>query len=394
MADIVREGLRAGGMGFSTSRTILHRAKDGEPVPGTYASEDELLGIGRAMGDAGAGVFELASDLIQEEHELAWMHELSKRTGRPVSFNCLQNDVRPRQWASLLAACERSAADGGRLVPQVAQRPAGLLLGHQGVVHPFLLHEGFRAIAHLPFEERIARLRTPEVRAAILENPPKVDSPVIALVTEGFHKIFPLGDPPDYEPTAEQSVAAIAKREGRSPQEVTYDLMLRQDGKELLYFPFLGYSDGNFEALREMMLHPLAVFGLSDGGAHCGLIADASIPTYLLTYWVRDRARGARIPLEQIVHRQTQKTARTYDLLDRGVLAPGMKADCNVIDFDGLRLHAPEMVHDLPTGAQRLIQKIEGYDYTVVSGEVTFEGGEATDARPGRLIRGAQPGPA
>ncbi|HIM02256.1 MAG TPA: D-aminoacylase [Myxococcales bacterium] len=393
MAEIVREGLRAGAMGFSTSRTILHRAKDGEPVPGTYAGEEELLGIGQAMGDVGAGVFELASDLVEEEKEVAWMHELSKRTGRPVSFNCLQNDIRPAQWADLLKACEASAKDGGRLIPQVAQRPAGLLMGHQGTFHPFMMYEGYRKIVDLPFEEKIAALRQPEVRASILDHPPTVESPIIAMLTQGFHKLFPLGDPPDYEPDESKSVAAIAKREGKTPSEITYDLMMEQDGKELLYFPFLGYTDTNFDTLREMMLHPLTVFGLSDGGAHCGLISDASIPTYLLTHWVRDRTRGERIPLEQIVQLQTQKTAQCYDLLDRGVLGPGMKADLNVIDFDRLLLHPPEMAHDLPTGAARLIQRIEGYDYTVCGGQVTFEDGKPTDARPGRLIRGAQAAP-
>jgi N-acyl-D-aspartate/D-glutamate deacylase len=390
MGDIVREALRAGAIGFSTSRTLLHRAKDGEPVPGTFASEDELIGIGRVMGDVGSGVFEIASDLANEEKEIGWMHALSKLTGRPVTFACLQNDADPKQWTRLLEACERSAVDGGRVTPQVAGRPAGMLMGLESTLHPFLTHDAYRELADLPLAERVARMRRPEVRAAILEGRPNASVPILNFVLLAFHRLFPLGDPPDYEPGPEKSVAAIAARAGRRPDEVAYDMLLERDGRELLYFPLLGYSDGNFDALREMMVHPQAVFGLSDGGAHCGLICDASIPTYLLTHWARDRRRGDRIPLEQLVRCQTRNTAALYDLNDRGLLAPGMKADVNVVDFDGLRLSPPEMVFDLPTNARRLVQKVDGYDYTICGGEITWEGGEPTDARPGRLIRGPQ----
>ena len=236
-------------------------------------------------------------------------------------------------------------------------------------------------------------MRDPQVRARILADEPAVKDRVTLYLLTNFTKYFALGDPPDYEPARETSVAARAEREGKTPAELTYDLMLERDGRELLYMPFANYSDYNFDALREMLLDPVTALGLSDGGAHCGLICDASMPTYMLTHWVRDRSRGERLPIEMIVKRQTSDTAKFYGLCDRGVLAPGMKADVNVIDIDALRLHPPQMVFDLPAGGRRLIQRADGYKYTVVSGEVTFEDGKATDAMPGKLIRGPQAAP-
>jgi N-acyl-D-aspartate/D-glutamate deacylase len=395
MADIVREALQAGALGFSTSRTILHRAKDGEVVPGTNAEDEEVLGIGRVLGEVGHGVFEVASDLAPEGDELAWMSKLSKETGRPVSFACLQNPGDPNQWKRLLKACEKDAAEGGHLTPQVAQRPAGLLLGFESTIHPLIAHPGYQAIAGLPRAERLEKLADPAVRAQILESQPDYGSlpgPAM-LIMQGFHMMFPLGDPPDYEPGPEKSIAAIAKREGREPLELLYDVMMENEGRGIVYMPLLGYANGDLEPIREMMLHPQSVFSLSDGGAHCGLICDASVPTFLLTHWVRDRSRGDRIPIEQVVEQQTRRTAAFYGMEDRGVIAPGMKADLNVIDFEALHIHAPEMVYDLPAEGRRLIQKVDGYRYTVCSGEIIYEDGEPTGALPGKLVRGPQPAP-
>ncbi len=392
MAALVEEGLRAGALGFSSSRTILHRAKDGELVPGTTAEEEEVLGIGRALGAVGHGVFEVASDLAPETEELGWMRKLARETGRPVSFACLQNPIEPDQWKRLLAVCEEDAAEGGRLTPQVAQRPAGLLLGFESTAHPFLFSPAYAPLAALPFAERFEKLADPAVRAAILDgfgDLSQLPGPV-RLVAEGFHTMFPLGDPPDYEPGPEKSIAAIATREGRDPREVAYDVMMQRGGRGLLYLPLLGYANGDLDAIRQMMLHPQAIFGLSDGGAHCGLICDASMPTFLLTHWVRDRSRGERIPVEQVVERQTRRTAEFYDLKDRGALIPGRKADVNVIDFDALHIHAPEMVYDLPAEGRRLIQKVDGYRFTICSGEVIYEDGKPTGALPGKLVRGPQ----
>ncbi len=395
MAAIVKEGLEAGALGFTTSRTMLHRAKDGEVVPGTYADDPEVLGIGRMLGEVGHGVFEVASDLAPEGDELRWMRRLGKETGRPVSFACLQNPLDPDQWKRLLAAVDEDRAEGGCLTPQVAQRPAGLLLGWESTFHPFVLSPSYWPLAELPPAERVEKLRDPAIKAAILaEEPDTSEMPAPgSMIMSAFHMMFPLGDPPDYEPGPDKSIAAIAERAGKPAREMAYDLMMERGGKGLIYLPILGYANGDFEAIRAMMMHPNAVFSLSDGGAHCGLICDASVPTFLLTHWVRDRERGERIPLEAIVESQTRRTAAFYGLEDRGVIAPGMKADLNVIDFEALHIHAPEMVYDLPAGGRRLVQKIDGYRYTIQSGEVTFEDSQPTGALPGRLIRGPQPTP-
>jgi N-acyl-D-aspartate/D-glutamate deacylase len=395
MAALVKDALEAGALGFSTSRTILHRAKDGELVPGTTAEDDEVLGIGRMLGEVGHGVFEVASDLAPEGDELAWMSRLGKETGRPVTFACLQNPGEPEQWKRLLKAVERDHAEGGCLTPQVAQRPAGLLLGWENTAHPLMFSPEWGPLLALPVAERRRRLADPDVRAALIGSQMDISGAPMAVqsVANAYPMMFPLGDPPDYEPAPEKSIAAIAERKGRDPREVIYDLMMERDGTGMIYLPLLGYADGDLEPIREMMEHPLSVFGLSDGGAHCGLICDASMPTYLLTHWVRDRARGPRLPLEQVVAGQTARTAHFYGMEDRGVLAPGMLADVNVIDFDALHIHAPEMVYDLPADGRRLIQKIDGYRYTIKRGGITYEDGQPTGALPGKLVRGPQASP-
>lgn len=396
MAAIVKEGLEAGALGFSTTRTILHRAGDGELAPGTTADREEVIGIGRALGEVGYGVFEVASDLAPEEEELAWMRQIGRETGRPVTFACLQNNEDPEQWKRLLAAVDEDRAAGGTLTPQVAQRPAGVLFSLESSGHPFILHEAYQPVALLPLAERVAALREPALRREILDNPPDLSAlpEVFTKSLTDWVNMFPLGDPIDYEPSRDKCVLSQAEQQGCSPAEFAYDTMLEREGKGILYMPLLGYSNGDFEALREMMMHPHAIFGLSDGGAHCGLICDASMPSYLLTHWARDRSRGDRIPIEQLVHNQTQRTANFYGMLDRGLLAPGMKADINVIDFEGLTIHPPQMVYDLPADARRLIQHVDGYKFTICGGEVIFEDGQDTGARPGRLVRGPQPAPA
>lgn len=397
MALLVKEGLEAGALGFSTSRTILHRAKGGDVVPGTYANDEEVLGIGRVLGEVGHGVFEVASDLAPEGDELAWMKTLGRETGRPIAFACLQSPADPDQWKRLLAEVDADAAEGGCLRPQVAQRPAGLLLGWESSVNPFMFSPEWAPIAEMPVVERREHLAKPEVRRKLIDsqldltgNP--LPGPAL-LMANGFHMMFPLGDPPDYEPAPEKSVAAMAKREGREPREIVYDIMMENDGRGFVYLPLIGYANGDLEAIRTMMEHPKTVFGLSDGGAHCGLICDASMPTFLLTHWVRDRERGEKLPLETVVENQTRRTAELYGMEDRGVLAAGMKADVNIIDLEALSIHSPEMVYDLPAGGRRLIQKIDGYRYTVQSGEVTYEDGVPTGALPGKLVRGPQPAP-
>ena len=392
MAKVVREAIEAGAVGFSTTRTLLHRAKDGELAAGTTASADELIGIGRALGDAGAGVFELASDMFDPEGEFAWMRTIAAESGRPVTFNCLQDDLRPEHWRRLIELADEATAGGARIVPQVAGRPACVLLGWETTAHPFLFHRTWRDLAGLAPAERRARLGDPEVRAAMLAEKPQLEG-LAAYLTSSFHKLFPLGDPPDYEPAPDTSVAAIAAREGRAPEEVAYDLMLADGGRGLLYLPLLGYAHGDFGALHDMLVHPGTVLGLGDGGAHCGLLCDASLPTYMLSHWVRGRDRGERLGLEQAIHMQTRATAALYGFDDRGLLAPGYLADVNVIDLDALAVEAPEIVYDLPAGGRRLVQRARGYAATVKRGAVVREGGATTGARPGRLLRGAQPAP-
>ena len=394
MAAIVKEGIAAGALGFSTSRTIMHRAVDGEPVPGTFAAEDELFGIGRALGELGTGIFELApagvmgEDLAAPEREVDWMRRLSAAIGRPISFALSQHNLAPDQWRDVLRLAKEANADGADLRAQVSGRPLNMLIGFQ-TFHPFKAMPSYAAIADLPLAERMTHLRRPEVRHAILSEEAPHD-PMLDYVCASFDRIFPMGEPPDYEPPADQSVEGIAAREGRPAKEVLYDLMLAHDGRELLMFALLGYSHGNLDDMREMILHPNAALGLSDGGAHCGVICDASIPTFMLTHWARDRDRGERLPLELVVSKMTRDTARLYGLGDRGVLAPGYRADLNLIDFERLELRLPELVFDLPAQARRLIQRADGYVATMVAGEVTLAEGEDTGARPGRLVRGAR----
>jgi len=388
MARLTVEAMRAGAVGFSTSRTILHRSRHGL-VPGTHSKPEELLAIGSALGAAGHGVFEMVSDLQGQEPDLTWMREFCQATGRVLTFALAQSPIQPTAWRETLARIDALGEQGLRIVPQVPCRPTGMLYGLQSSLHPFITHPTYRdELARLPLAERVARMRAPEVRARLLAEEPSTDNVIARILMTNWSQIYPLGDPPDYEPTPESSVAATAARTGRRPEEVVYDWLVERDGRQFLFAPLANYVDGNFDALREMMLHPRTVLGLSDGGAHCGLICDASMPTYLLTHWVRDRSRGARIPLEHAVRLQTGNTAAVYGLHDRGTLEVGKKADVNVIDLDALRLHAPEMVFDLPGGGRRLVQHVDGYRATIVAGEVTFENGEATGAMPGRLVRG------
>jgi N-acyl-D-aspartate/D-glutamate deacylase len=387
MSRLVREALDAGAIGFSTSRTILHRSKHGL-VPGTSSSPAELVGIGRALGAAGHGVFEMVSDCQGQEPDLAWMKEYCAATGRAITFALAQTAFQRTEWRDTLQRVGELSRQGLRIVPQVPTRPTGMLFGLQSSFHPFLLHPVYRdELGALPLAERVARMRTSGVRERLLAERPDAPNPLVAMLLGNWAQMFPLGDPPDYEPPAERSVASIASREGRRPEEVALDFMLADDGRAFLFAPLANYVDYDHEAIREMMLHPSTVLGLSDGGAHCGLICDASMPTYLLTHWVRDRSRGPRIPLEAAVRLQTGRTAEVYGLSDRGTLVPGKKADLNLVDLDRLHLHAPEMVFDLPAAGRRLTQRVEGYRATVVSGEVTFEDGEPTGARPGRLVR-------
>jgi N-acyl-D-amino-acid deacylase len=386
MSRLAEEGLRAGAVGVSTSQTILHSSKHGL-VPGTHAPPDELLSLGDAIGRAGHGVFQLVSDHQGGAHDRAWLVELVERTGATATYALAQAGHAPDAWRQALADAAEDQAAGRRIVPQVSCRPTGMLFGLQSSLHPFSTHPTYRELSGLPLDERVATLRRPEVRERLLAEEPSTRNPIARGLMQRWGQIFPLGDPPDYEPPASASIAGVAEREGRDPRAVALDWLLERDGQAFLFAPLASYVDCDHEALREMMTSPNTVLGLSDGGAHCGLICDVSMPTYLLTHWVLGRQRGERLPLEQVVAMQTSRTAALYGFGDRGVIEPGRRADLNLIDFDAMALHAPTMVHDLPAGGRRLIQRADGYVATFVAGAQIADRGEPTGARPGGLVR-------
>jgi N-acyl-D-amino-acid deacylase len=396
MGKIVAEAINAGAVGFTTSRTVLHRSIDGDVVPGTDADALELLSIGRAMRDAGGSVFEIASDLAPEAGEFAWMDRLADEENCRVTYACVQHDDDPEQYRRLLDHAERP---GGGVFPQVAIRPPGVLMCLDAT-HPFSERPTYKAIQHLPLAARVKEMKKPEVRAKILGEALDRSARMVRLLfIEGkhmkstiadYHRIFWLGDPPDYEPGPELSMQAIGEREGKSAEAAAYDCLLERDGKAFLYSPLFNYIEGHYDIARDMMMHPNSILGISDGGAHCGMICDASSPTYLLSHFARDRKRGPLIPLEHAIRMQTHDTAKLYGFGDRGLIAPGMRADINLIDFDNINLPSPELVNDLPANGQRLIQRAHGYHTTMVAGDITFREGEATERMPGKLVRGPQ----
>jgi N-acyl-D-aspartate/D-glutamate deacylase len=389
MATLAEDAVRAGALGFSTSRTLNHRTSTGEYTPTLKAGEDELTAIAGAMHKVGRSVLQFVLDQGSIQEDLPMMLRVAENTKCPISFSITQADKAPRRWRQTLDSINEASARGLSITAQIAARPVGLLLGLELSRNPFQTHPSYRAIANLPLADRLRRLHQPEVRAAILgETPTTTDDPLF--FRPNYDKMYLLGDPPDYEQPPENTLGARARREGRQPEELAYDAMLSDEGRGMLYVPFLNYADGNLDAVHEMLRDPLSVPGLSDGGAHCGIICDASFPTYLLTHWTRDRTRGEKLSIPFVVAAQSRKTALSVGLFDRGVIAPGYKADLNVIDYDRLHLHPPKVHYDLPVGGRRLLQQVDGYDATIVSGVVTQRGGSPTGARPGRLVRGAQ----
>lgn len=391
MAALAREAVMAGAVGVSTTRTLLHRAKDGELAAGTTAAARELIGIGSALGGTGHRVFSIASDMMDPASEFDWMAEISRRAEIPVTFQVLAVDFAPHWWRDWIERALAANREGAWLVPQVAGKPASVLVGFDSTFHPFINNPEYRPYAAMPLAERVEHLQDPAVRARIIEaSTGRPLAGLEAFMAANLDKLFPLGDPPDYEPDPSTSIAAVAASEGRAPLEVAYDMMLRNDGTELLYLPMLGYVNGSLDDIGEMLRHPATVLGLGDGGAHCGVLCDASLPTFMLTHWARDRSRGDRLSVEEVVNHQTRRAALLYGFEDRGLLEPGYLADVNVIDMENLTLLPPKMVYDLPAGGKRLIQDAVGYVATVKSGVVVRENGKATGERPGVLLRGAQ----
>ena len=396
MRQLAADAMRAGGFGFTTSRTISHKTVKGDPTPMMRAQEDELTGIAMGMSDAGHGQIEFVSDWDQPDPatEFGMLRRLVERSGRSCVFSLNQrHGERNRVWHELLMLSDQASADGLAMRPVTAPRPIGSLFGLTGTQNPFSATPTYRSIADKPLSERVALLRDPEIRQRILNEDPYKDSTFPLFERMGFEKMyeymFPLSDPPDYEPPRENSVASVARREGRTGAEVAYDMLLVDDGTSFLYAIFTSYNEFNLDPVCETLKHANALIGLGDGGAHVGFITDASFPTYLLTHWGRDRKSG-RQSVQELVRRYTSDPAGAMGLNDRGLIKPGMKADINVIDFEKLALEKPYIVHDLPGGGKRLLQKARGYCATIVSGSVTYREGVATGEMPGRLVRGPQ----
>ncbi len=400
MSRLTEAAVRAGALGVSTSRTWVHRTSAGTQIGTLRASTDEVLGIADALGRAGTGVIQLISDVYQSADddlvaaELELLGRLATGVSRPLSFTVQQNDETPDRYRALLDAIEGWNAAGATVRAQVGVRPIGVLVGLSATANPLARCATYRSLAHLPLDRRVVELARPEVRAAICDEHAAIhlrDFP--ALIHGGFERMFPLTDPPDYEPTPESSVAGRARAAGTDSRQELYDHLLADGGRRLLYLPLMNYARGDLSDLHEMLSSPHALIGLSDAGAHCNSICDGTFPTTAITHWTRDRHRGPRLSVEQVVHAQTQRTAAHVGWHDRGVVAKGHLADLNVIDYERLALSPPRLVADLPAGGTRLLQDADGYVATIKGGVVVAAEGELSGDRPGRLQRGARPRP-
>ena len=391
MARHVEQGMKAGAFGFTASRTNSHKTLTGDYVPGRDAEIKEMMGIGRGLARSGHGAFGINSDFGDEQSELQWLTELAKETGRPVWFLLTDRANDPQRWRRLMAGVHSARAQGANLTAQIAGRPVGVMLGIDTALNPFTVRPSYQAVLKLPVDQRIKRLQDPAMRAQILSEKPS-EALVERLtqfrkaITTRWDRMFLMGNPPDYEPPVESSIAYIAQREGRTPDEVAYDY-LSASADRFLFFPIVGYTQDNHEPIREMLSDPTTLLGLSDGGAHCSSVIDASLPSWMLTHWGRDRTRGPQFPLERLVQRQTSNTADFFGFSDRGRLQAGKRADINVIDFANLHLRIPEVIYDLPAHGRRLVQRVDGYVANMVAGQTIFERGQETGARPGRLVR-------
>jgi N-acyl-D-aspartate/D-glutamate deacylase len=385
MARLAAEGIRAGAIGFSTSRTLAHKTLDGRHIPTLRAEESELATIANALG---GGWMQVISDFEDLDQEFGMLRRLALSSGRRMTISLLQREQRPEAWKTILGHIHESNAAGASIVGQVMARPVGVMLGFEISQNPFVGRPSWQAIAHLPFTEKLPHLHDPAFRARLVAEQPA--DPTVRHRVNTWEKIFPLGERPDYEPAPESSIAAQAAREGRDPNEVAYDLLMQRGGRNILYRPIINYAAGDLEAVKTMMTDRHTIMGLGDGGAHVSIICDASAPTTMITHWTRDRTRGERLPIEWVIKRLSADNAAALGLSDRGTLAVGRKADLNVIDHGRLQAHAPEVRYDLPAGGRRLVQTTEGYEATIVSGQVVQREGTATGALPGRLVRGTR----
>ena len=396
MASLVREAVAAGALGFSTTRSLNHRSKNGKLAPTTTASEEELHAIAMGLSDLGKGFLQMSNQFgegrADESIEFDMFRRIARDSGCMLTFSISPLNAMPNRWRQILRLVEKANSDGAQMVPQVTGRPIGVLMGLDLSLNPFSACPSYAAVAHLPLAERVRALRDPALRARLLAEDTQDPNPVTAMMRRSIPELYELGDPPNYEPPPETSMEMRAKRLGVTPKEVAYDVLLEQEGKAILYYPGTAFVDKNLDNTLLLMRHPNTILGVGDAGAHLGQICDASMPTYLLTHWVRDR-KGERLTLPQAVRILTRNTAAAAGFADRGLLKTGYKADVNVIDHGRMKLHAPYPVYDLPAGARRILQGADGYVATIVSGTVTYREGRATGALPGRLIRGAQAAP-
>jgi N-acyl-D-aspartate/D-glutamate deacylase len=383
MSDLVAAAVRDGALGFSTSRSRNHKTRDGDPIPSLNAAARELVGIVAGLRSVGRGIIEIAADFVDNDvaSEFALFRSLAQQSGRPVSLPMTPQHGDPTRHERLLQLMSDARADGLAFSAQVPVRPVGVMVGLQNRLNPFHNTPTYQSLALLPLSERVTRLRDPEIRTRILTEVRQLP------VVPDLSLTFEIGDPIDYEPNADDSIAARATAAGRDPFDLAYEILTAGDGTHWCYRPANSFNNGNFDELRALWLSPMMVPGLGDGGAHCTMIADASNPTYMLTHWGRDRKRGEKLPLPWLIKRHASDTAQLFGLNDRGRVTPGMKADLNVIDFDRLRVCPPQMAQDFPAGGRRLVQRAEGYRATVVAGELTYVDGEPTGARPGRVVR-------
>jgi N-acyl-D-aspartate/D-glutamate deacylase len=396
MRRLTTEAVQAGALGVSTSRNYAHRFRTGELAPSVPTEEQEVLALAEGLRDAGAGVFQMVPSYdngAEERFEL--LRKIAETSGRPVSFTFMQTPQNPGDWREILDALDRAQADGLPIKGQVIPRPTGGLLGLELSLHPFSLNPSFKEIEHLPLDQKVARMRDPEFRKRLLSEEPQDPQPFFKYIVSDLEAMFVLGDPPNYNPRAEDSIAAQARARGVDPKELIYDALLQRDGQEVLYRP-MGNSEGEkFESAgRNLLKHETTILGLGDGGAHYSMICDAAYPTYLLTYWTRDAEPERRLDLPWAIRKLAHEPAEAVGLKDRGLVRAGYKADLNVIDLERLRLYAPHATYDLPAGGRRLSQRADGYEATIVSGQITYREGVATGALPGRLVRGAKPAPA
>ena len=389
MKEIVREAVEAGAYGFSTSRTEKHNDVNGKLTPSITAHKTELVEIAKSLGEIDKGVLQGISDFYDFESEFDIFKSMSKESGRPISITVEQQDARPDWWIQLLDGIEDAQSEGIQMFGQVPPRATGILMGLTATLNPFRFHPSYMEIAEMPLDERVKIMSDSSFRDRLLGEEGVSINPLVDEIVQSYEKMFKLGEPANYEPDPKDSFQSLSETSNKTAQEIAYDAMLEKEGRALIYHPLFNYQPGDLSLVEKMLKHPYTISGLGDAGAHCGAISDASFPTTLVQHWSRDRDRGEKLPLKTVIKMQTSETASLLGINDRGILEEGYKADINIIDYEKLTLHEPEIINDLPAGGRRLVQKASGYDYTIVSGAVAFIKGEATGVLNGKLIRNA-----